>query len=58
MQEHGLSLTCIFPYKDRIKDCDLIRESASKRKPAFWHVLHSVRKQFNAFTNRRREITK
>ena len=41
MREYGFSLTHIFPYKDRTYDSVLMRESTGKRKPVFWHNLHS-----------------
>ena len=42
MQEHGFSLTRIFPYKDRIKDSVLIREYTGQRKPIFWDILRNA----------------
>ena len=35
MQEHGFTLTRIFPYKDRIYDFVLIREDTGQWKPVF-----------------------
>ena len=42
MPDHGFSLTCIFPYKDRKLDSDLIRENAGYRRPDFWQILRNV----------------
>ena len=42
MPEYGFSLTCIFLYKNRIKDPVLSRENTDRRKPLYWHVLRSV----------------
>ena len=42
MPEYGFSLTCIFPYKDRIVDSVQPGEYMGQRKPAIWHILHSA----------------
>ena len=59
MSEYGFSLTCIFPYKDRILDSvkdriivsALIRGNIGQRKPVFWHILlsESVIKPFQTY---------
>ena len=36
-----VSLSCVFPYKDKVVDFVLIRENAGKRKPVSSHILHS-----------------
>ena len=36
---YGISLSRIFPQKDRIADSGLIRENAGQRKLIVWHVL-------------------
>ena len=36
-----VSLSCVFPYKDKMVDFVLIRENAGKRKPVSSHILHS-----------------
>ena len=45
--EYGFSLTCIFPYKDRIYNSVLIREWTSQTKPLLWHILRSVKSSFH-----------
>ena len=47
MPENEFSLTRIFWYKDRIYESLLIRENTGKRKPVFWHILRSIRINFN-----------
>ena len=42
MQEYGLSLTCILPYKNRIYHSVFIRENAGQRKPVFSQILCRV----------------
>ena len=39
MPEYGFSLTCIFPYKDRIYDYVLIRGDTGQKKPVFFNIL-------------------
>ena len=41
MPEYRFSLTCIFPYKDKIDDSVLIRNYTGQRKSIFWHILCS-----------------
>ena len=39
MPAHGLSLTCIFLYKDIIFDSVLVWNNIGQRKPVFWYIL-------------------
>ena len=40
--KYGISLTLVFLFKDRIVNFVVIQKSMGKRKPVFWHILHSV----------------
>ena len=42
MQEYGLSLICILPYKNRIYHSVFIRENTGQRKPVFSQILCRV----------------
>ena len=42
-QNTGFLLIFIFLYKDRIKDSALLRKNTAQRKPAYWHILPSVK---------------
>ena len=39
MPEYGFSLTCIFPYKDKIFDSFFIQENTGQRKLVIWHIF-------------------
>ena len=41
MPKYGVSVTSVFPYKDRTEDSGVIREFTGQRKPAFLHILCS-----------------
>lgn len=45
--EYRFSLTCIFPYKDRIYNSVLIRKWMGQTKPLLWHILRSVKSSFH-----------
>ena len=42
MPEYWLSVSRIFPYKDRIVDYVLLREKTDQKKPVFLHILRSA----------------
>ena len=47
MREYGFSLSCIFPYKDRILGSVAIGENTGQGKPVFLYILRSVYHQLS-----------